>query len=715
MRWTVIWLTGALLAGSSEALELPPHPRLLLSGEGVERLRERIRRHEWAREAWRAIKRRADGWLRERIELPPRGGNWYHWYACPVHGAGLRTGRRIGEWRWEHICTVGGEVLLGDPSRPERDYDGCVISGIHHRLANAVRDLGLAYQVTGDRRYARKAGEILTAYARRYLSYPLHDVRGRARIGGGRVGPQTLDESTWLIPICQGADLIWETLSEEERRSIADKLLLPAAKEVILPHRMGVHNIQCWKNSAVGLVGFLLGDEELISEAIDNPEGGYWKQMREGVRPDGVWWEGAWGYHFYTLSALWSLTEAARNCGIDLYCEELKRMFDAPLNFAMPNLHLPPFNDSGEVDLRGHAPLYELAYARYGDPRYVPLIAEGKRRSDFALLFGADELPEGKPIKWRSANYPDSGYAILACGEGKDATWLCLKYGPHGGGHGHPDKLSFVLYAHGRVVAPDPGTARYGLPIQREWYRTTIAHNTLTADETSQRPSEGRSIAFGAEGKVGYAIAEAGPIYEGVNFTRTIVLIDEDHILLLDQVRCDRERLLDLAYHNRGRWAELPKGESWRPPDKPGYKHIRDATIRAVEGGTELGVSLEEGIEVRIALAGGEETQVITGTGVGDHAEDRVPMVIFRRRAKETAFIWGISLKGRGMAIRLRPVRDAEGKTVNCSVAAAVECEAGGKQHLFVVNPKGIELVVPLPGGEERRVKRPFASIPLPD
>ncbi len=53
--------------------------------------------------------------------------------------------------------------------------------------------------------------------------------------------------------------------------------------------------------------------------------------MRKGVSPDGVWWEGAWGYHFYTLSALWSLTEAARNCGINLYSDELKRMFDAPL------------------------------------------------------------------------------------------------------------------------------------------------------------------------------------------------------------------------------------------------------------------------------------------------------------------------------------------------------------------------------------------------
>ena len=42
------------------------------------------------------------------------------------------------------------------------------------------------------------------------------------------------------------------TLSpKSDRRAIADKLFLPAARDVILPHRMGIHNIQCWKNSAV--------------------------------------------------------------------------------------------------------------------------------------------------------------------------------------------------------------------------------------------------------------------------------------------------------------------------------------------------------------------------------------------------------------------------------------------------------------------------------
>jgi len=116
-----------------------------------------------------------------------------------------------------------------------------------------------------------RARGILMAYADRYLSYPLHDIHGQAKIGGGRVGPQTLDEAVGLILMAQGADLIWDTLSTGERQALAEKLFLPAARDVILPHRMGVHNIQNWKNSAVGLTGFLLGDSALIRAAIDDP------------------------------------------------------------------------------------------------------------------------------------------------------------------------------------------------------------------------------------------------------------------------------------------------------------------------------------------------------------------------------------------------------------------------------------------------------------
>ncbi len=645
-------LTAFAICG---VIAFPQHPRLLFNKQGLEELKNRITTCDWARACWESRRKRADELLDKKFELPQRGGNWFHWYACPKHGARLVTGKQVAPWQWEHICPVDNEVFRGEPSDTSRDYDGCAIASVHQDWSYAVRDLGVAYQVTGDQRYAVKARRILLGYASVYENYPLHTVRGEPKIGGGKVGAQSLDESVWLIPMCQGADLIWDTLSEEDRQVLAQKLFLPAVNQVILPHKLGIHNIQCWKNSAVGLVGLLLGDEELVKAAIDDPDRGYRVQMTKGVTADGQWWEGAWGYHFYTMSALWPLVEAARNCGIDLYGPEFRSMFDAPLKFAMPNLHLPAFSDSRECDLRASRGIYELGYARYREVAYLPLLHSGERTSDYAFWFGEPELPLASRGPLKSANYEASGYAILTRGEGEEATWLCLKYGPYGGGHGHPDKLSFVLYARGELLAVDPGTAYYGLPIQADWFRTSLAHNTLVIDENSQAAVDGKLIAFGSNDGADFVVADAGSIYDGVRFVRTVVMLNENLLVVADQVSANKPRIIDIAYHQRGKWLELPDGRPWLPPDKPGYKCLENAVVCEIDKQVALSTLLGERWAVRICIDPPAPAQLITALGRICDSQEKVPCAVIRVAGKESTVVWAIALDGKQPRIERLP------------------------------------------------------------
>ena len=609
------------------------------------------------------------------VVLPPRGSNWFHWYVCPAHGARLTTGKKLGDWKWEHICPTGHEVWKGDPSRPDRDFDGCVLAGIHDGFARAIRQGGILYAVTGDARYAARARDILLAYAAKYLDYPLHDTQGRARIGGGRLSPQTLDESVWLIPAAQGADLIWDTLSEADRTTLADKLFLPAARDVILPHRMGIHNIQNWKNSAVGLTGLLLGDSALTRAAIDDPDRGYRVQMAKGVQSDGVWFEGSWGYHDYTLSAVWALVEAARNCDLDLYGEPLKKMFEAPIQLAMPNLMLPAFNDSAEGAVGND--LYELAYARYHDPLYLAALAGSNRRNDYALWFGEVTLPPNQAASLSSRNSTASGYAILQRGDGAQATWLCLKYGPHGGGHGHYDKNNFILYAKGAVLFPDPGTRPYGSPLHLGWDKITLAHNTLVVDGASQAEATGKSLAFGTDGGADYAMTDAGPIYPGVRFVRTAVLLGQNLIAFIDHVTADKPHDYDLATHYLGKWGGLPAGEPVRLADKNGYQLLQDVTSRAAAEGAMLKIAGPSGAPETVTLAGNAPTDLITATGVGKSTEDRVPMSLFRRKAQNTTYAWAVTLDG---SVTSMLVEKDVGDTVTLRV------ESGGKSWRIIVD-----------------------------
>lgn len=644
----VVWLGLMLWAGSAVALDverLPPHPRLLFNRQGLEQFRQKVQRAPWDK-VWAKLTAELDKELKKPLRIPPRGGNWSHNYVCPTHGARLKQGRQIGDWQWEHRCPVGPHVLRGDPSQAELDFDGNAIMSAHGRLAQTLRDLGSAYQVTGNERYAQRAREILLAYAENYLSFPRHDNRGRlVTKGGGRVASQSLTEASWLVPMAQGADLIWETLSETQREAVRDGLFRPAIDETILnaSSKPVTHNIQCHRNSAVGLVGLLLGDAKLIDHAIDGISG-YRANMTQGVQADGVWFEGAWGYHFFTLSGTWPLTEAARNCGLDLYGPEFKRLLDAPLNLAMPNSCLPAFNDSGEVNVAAQDEIYELGYARYQAPAYAALLAASKRASRQSLWFGVDSLAGASLPQSASRNAEASGYAILQQGEGRQATWLCLKYGEHGGGHGHYDKNHFVLYAGGSVLVPDSGSHAYSSPLHKAWDKTSFAHNTLVVDETSQAKATGQCLCFGSDQGLDYAMIDAGDIYRGVQFVRTVAMIGPQLVIFVDHVRGDKPRTLDLVCHHRGKWDRLPPGTPYTPPKAPGYQYLREATTRSSRESLALDVQFGDGQTSRIVLASREPTEVITGTGIGVSTEDHVPVVVFRRVAEETTYAWAVAL-----------------------------------------------------------------------
>lgn len=677
------------VSAKAQTNNLPPHPRLLLDANGIAALKERIVTAPWAKASWAELKARADRELRKPVALPPRGGNWSHNYVCPVHGARLKIGKQIGPWQWEHICPVGDHVLTGNPEKATLDFDGNAIAAIHADYAQEVIDDGLVYQVTGDARYAAHAREILLAYAGRYLTYPVHDNEGRPGRRGGHVASQSLTEASWLIGITQGADLVWDTLSDADRAAITDKMLRPALTEIIIPQKYGIHNIQCRENSAIGLVGFLLNDPKLISLAIDDPHYGFRAQMARGVLPGGFWLEGSTGYHFFAMEGLWPLMEAARNCDIDLYGPQFKSLFDGPISLAMPNLSLPNFNDSGIAPLESHADIYELAVARYHDPAYGALIASA-RSNRMALLFGSTNVSDEEirpPTGSRNLTGP--GYAILERGTGTNATWLALKYGPHGGGHGHPDKNSFILYARGGVVAPDVGTHAYGSPLHMGWDKTTLAHNTLVVDEQSQAPATGKCLAFGSEQGVDFSVTDAGPIYSGVRFIRSVAILTPDVIAVVDQIDADAPHTFDLAYHQIGTWESLPAGKTWSSHAGAGYKYFADASAHAIASGSlNLKTRIHDDWAPSISLVETSPTEIITGYGIWKTTEDKVPMLLQRRRAQRTAFVWAVSLDGAPVKLRVTPVSETGGQSLNESQAVQVQVTSGEHSWLLLANPQ---------------------------
>lgn len=558
-------------------------PRVLLTSEDFGRMTDWAANHAWAAGRRDNILSRADGWPADfladyglsGVALPPEGGQWGMHYVCPDHGVNLQY-----EPPMTHRCPVDNATYSGWP------YDQVIYARQHNDLADAARDLGLAYGFTGDVAYAAAARQILLDYAAAYAGYPIHNSQGDPAESGARVLAQTLDESGWLIDIAWAYDLIASAgeLSAAEQLQI-EQDLIRASADTILRHDAGMSNWQAWHNAAIAAAGRSIGDPRLVAHAVYGPSGFHY-HMAESVLADGFWYESSWGYHFYTLSPMTYLAEMGERGSFPLYPDPaLQSMYLSPILFAPPDLVLPAFNDSGSVDLRGSAGWrLEAAYRAYGDEQLtLPLI--GESRPEGALFWGAETLPETAPPVTESRVFEASGYAILRGGQEQDPWYVALDYGAHGGWHGHFDKLGFVFFARGRMFGLDIGSHSYALPLHDTWDRATLAHNTVTVDETVQVEATGTLEQFGAPAATGVAwaraaVSDANPT---VHLARDLVLTDRYLIDRMTASATDAQpHQLDWLWHNPGTATHDLAAQPYADfPGDAGYQHLRNNQAEA--------------------------------------------------------------------------------------------------------------------------------------
>lgn len=576
MAWLVLLWAASLHAGGR------PAPRLLLNSEDFSRIERAAQALPWAAAARAAIVQAASDWPAthnkryglSEWELPPEGGQWTLWYVCPTHGVSLQF-RGPGQ----NVCPVDQRNYTGWP------FDQVIYARRHSETVNAVRDSALAYRFTGNPQFAQAAARILLAYANAYASYPIHDINNKLNASsGGRATAQTLDEAIWLIPLAWAYDLIASSGAlDDAQKAWIERDLLRAAAGVIARNDAKMSNWQSWHNAAFGAVGFALDDQALIGKAIDGPSG-FRFQMQRSVFGDGVWYEGAWGYHFFALEPHCYLAEMAARAGLNLYAEPpLRRMFEAPLKFSMPDWTLPPFNDSGAVNLLSQDQLYEIAYARYRDPLFATVLGR-RARGRNALFWGAETLPDAPAPPLTSAIFPDSGNALLRAA-GSDHT-LAFKFGPSGGWHGHFDKLNFVSYARGGAMAADPGTQSYAAKTHATWDKVTVAHNTVTVDEKSQAEADGVARGFVSLPGVSAARAAAGKAYASATLDRALLLTAEYALDVFAARSNDgAAHRFDWTYHNFGSVSiDLPLADYSAFPASEGYQHLSETRAAQTNG-----------------------------------------------------------------------------------------------------------------------------------
>jgi hypothetical protein len=662
-----VGITGLVLALLLPAGRASDEPRLLLNAADFARINARARTEPWVAAVRDSLVRHAEDWpaahLREfglETWAPPReGGGWGGHYICPEDGA------RLVFEPGHNRCPRCGHDYHGWP------YDYVIYTRRHEENALAVRDLGIAYRLTGDAAYADKARSILAAYAAIYPTMPIRSHKGWPEIGsrsGGRVTSQTLNESDWVARLAFGYDLIRETLGAEDRTQF-ERDLLRSASDVVARRVRSLGNWTVRHNAAHLAVGLVLRDPALIDLAV-NAEYGFRDNLRRGITAEGPWHEGSWGYHFYTMEPLFLLREMTERAGIPVpEAASLKRMLDAPIACMLPDGTLPNFNDSGLTSLRAYARYFDIGHRIYREPRYLQFIRDADRGLA-ALAWGTAAAGTTERIELGSTLMREAGIAVLRA-TGSDHT-VAVKFGAHGGGHGHPDKLNFVSFANGRHQAVDPGTQSYAYKTHKTWDKVTVSHNTIVVDETTQAEATGRVLEWHPEAQATAIRLESGPVYPQTRIERLLVhtadyLLDVVEVVFTDGA----SHRIDWVYHNQGRaTSSLPLQPYTAFPVQHGYQHLVSSRAAATSDSWDaMFAQAQDG--VRLHFLGERDTTVVLGEGLGQDLTVPVPFAMARRTGPTTRFI--AVIEPYREKSRLRGVRRLRAEIVEISTEAGVD------------------------------------------
>ena len=133
----------------------------------------------------------------------------------------------------------------------------------------------------------------------------------------------------------------------------------------------------------------------------------------------------------------------------------------------------------------------------YGSLSWWPTIPSGDVRSTLlAALSGGSRYVDDRPRR-RPSHFADAGLTLLRTAPAAGPEiWCRCDGGPHGylsiAAHAHADALSIEVRHGGVAILADPGTYSYhGEREWREYFRSTIGHNTLELGRQDQSQAGG--------------------------------------------------------------------------------------------------------------------------------------------------------------------------------------------------------------------------------
>lgn len=527
---------------------------------------------------------------------PTRLSAWGHHYFCPKDG-GLLIYDRLSPTG--HKCEICGQVY-----DDELFNDVWVYMYRNEAIINVWKSAFL-YKLTHEEEYLDIVKKIVGYYADNYLEFKLHNKEGlvfdsieEMKWGCGRIMPQGLNESIFIIRMINALELVKEDIGKDFLDNVNEKLFKEAFK-LLKPQVDKIHNISCWKNSAIGIMGLFTNNEEMLDFAF-NDEYNIRKQLVEGVTVDKFWYEGSIHYNFFTLEGVTNLLLFSELYDYDFGAEKeiVRDMFLAAYKYAFDNHQLPNPNDGWpNLNLKTYSYIYSVATKIFGIdseignllknilktnavrtelPLSRPYYYNNEISLERLVLIPEISPEEATEVESKSINFTKSNYGILK----KNNINVFYKYGHNGPSHAHPDKMNIEVVVGDYSLSRDLSNSGYGNQLCNEWHRMSTSHNTVVVNGENHVSTEpGQSLVF----EDNLLEAEVIDVYPGVNFRRKIEINDNGFNDEFN-VTSNKENVYDYFFHVEANLLTEYKAEKANLEYKEnGYQHINNVEKILVE------------------------------------------------------------------------------------------------------------------------------------
>lgn len=424
--------------------------------------------------------------------------------------------------------------------------------------------LAAAYAITGNERYAERVAEHLRSWWS--VNPPL---RGVHWVSGIELGIRLLSW-VWVRRLLDG----WPGAADLFEGN-------PVARNQIWHHQRWLAAFPSRGSSANNHVIAETAGQFAAACAFDwFPTSARWRadalrsldrQLRGNTYGSGLNRELATEYHGLVLELGLAAVAEADAAGVQVPATVrlvLLRMTDALAAVVDNRLRPPRQGDADDghglivdgADTDRWASLLATGDAVFGRLDWWPEVTTTDVRTPLlAALVEPAELSVTRPAS-RPAHFADAGMTIL---RGPEELWCRCDGGPHGflsiAAHAHADALSVEVRHDGVDVLADPGTYCYhGQPEWRQYFRSTLGHNTLQLDGGDQsvsggpflwtRHAESRVLTADTSGEVARWAAEHDGYQGSVHRRRVELTAASQELTLVDEVSGPR-RTVNLAFH----------------------------------------------------------------------------------------------------------------------------------------------------------------------